>query len=157
MVSVEELRTLSKSYEDIDQVQEWFSSRLLEMLVTEQRFREASGQLDMMLEDARSLEAEKTENLRNLRRRLSVTLNVNPLRIGVILPISSNHPRISQLVQQTLEGLRLGLYPKPASENTENTVKTRGGLPELELVLRDSKLNPQTTRKVFRELVEEER
>ena len=158
MESVEELRTLSKSYEDMDQVQEWFSSRLLEMLVTEQRFREASGQLDMMLEDARSLnEAEKTENLRNLRRRLSVTLNVNPLRIGVILPISSNHPRISQLVQQTLEGLRLGLYPKPASEKTENTVKTRGVLPELELVLRDSKLNPQTTRKVFRELVEEER
>ena len=71
MESVEELRALSKSYEDMDQFQEWFSSRLLEMLVKEQRFREASGQLDMMLEDARSLnEAEKTENLKNLRRRL---------------------------------------------------------------------------------------
>ena len=158
MESVEGLRNLFQTYADLELVQEWFPSRLLEMLVAEQRFREASGQLDLMLEDARSLnEAEKTENLKNLRRRLSVTLNVNPLRIGVILPLSSNHPRISQLVQQTLEGLRLGLYPRPVLEEEGKLSKNNHPLQDIELVLRDSKLNPQTTRRVFRELVEEER
>ncbi len=159
---VNALQMLREEFYGLTLVHVHFPRRELKLLVAEQRFREARVLLEALLERAHAVnDEEEIEELKNLRRRISVTLNVNPYRIGVILPLGSTHPKVSKLVQQTLEGLRLALASIPVvtdnqSLDSEKTKKD-ASKPEFELVLRDSMLNPEETRKALRELVEEER
>jgi branched-chain amino acid transport system substrate-binding protein len=103
-----------------------------------------------------------------------------PYRIGVILPLSTTNRRVVQLVRETIDGLRLALI----AEQEGRLPRVRMAQPELldfeelersgalatltevtpadnasfpwQLVFRDSKLNPDHTRKMIQELVEQE-
>ena len=159
--NVEDLRRLGIVFSEVQTVKELFRKRELDLLVSEHHFREASALLEQMLEGAQNrMESERIEKLRSLRRRFSISLNVNPKRIGVILPLSSTHPRISRLVQQSIAGLRLALLPTPVPSDNQTLVKEQAvkssGPHEIELILRDSRLSEETTRSAFRELVEKE-
>lgn len=56
-------------------------------------------------------------NLTQLQQFLRQRLQVNPYRVGVLLPLTSSIPTAARLTQQTIEGLRLALQNAPALEH----------------------------------------
>jgi len=173
--SLEELRILLENYPGSDWLHEQIFEIEFKLLSKQRRYSEALGLLDQRLNLAREIGNEKQyKRLEKLQRGFITALNVSPGRIGVILPMSSSNVKIVRLVQETLNGLRLALYANKINalnDNPENstshekTVTENSSENELsgqfadswELVIRDSHLDPQKTRKAIRELVEIER
>ncbi len=173
--SLEELRILLENYPGSDWLHEQIFEIEFKLLSKQRRYSEALGLLDQRLNLAREIGNEKQyKRLEKLQRGFITALNVSPGRIGVILPMSSSNVKIVRLVQETLNGLRLALYANKINalnDNPENstshekTVTENSSENELsgqfadswELLIRDSHLDPQKTRKAIRELVEIER
>ena len=176
--SLEELRILLENYPGSDWLHEQIFEIEFKLLSKQRRYSEALGLLDQRLNLAREIGNEKQyKRLEKLQRGFITALNVSPGRIGVILPMSSSNVKIVRLVQETLNGLRLALYAnkinalndnpenstsheKTVTENSDNSSEnelSRQFADSWELVIRDSHLDPQKTRKAIRELVEIER
>ena len=176
--SLEELRILLENYPGSDWLHEQIFEIEFKLLSKQRRYSEALGLLDQRLNLAREIGNEKQyKRLEKLQRGFITALNVSPVRIGVILPMSSSNVKIVRLVQETLNGLRLALYAnkintlndnpenstsheKTVTENSDNSSENElsGQFADSwELVIRDSHLDPQKTRKAIRELVEIER
>ena len=176
--SLEELRILLENYPGSDWLHEQIFEIEFKLLSKQRRYSEALGLLDQRLNLAREIGNEKQyKRLEKLQRGFITALNVSPGRIGVILPMSSSNVKIVRLVQETLNGLRLALYAnkinalndnlenstsheKTVTENSDNSSENElsGQFADSwELVIRDSHLDPQKTRKAIRELVEIER
>ena len=176
--SLEELRILLENYPGSDWLHEQIFEIEFKLLSKQRRYSEALGLLDQRLNLAREIGNEKQyKRLEKLQRGFITALNVSPGRIGVILPMSSSNVKIVRLVQETLNGLRLALYAnkinalndnpenstsheKTFTENSDNSSENElsGQFADSwELVIRDSHLDPQKTRKAIRELVEIER
>ena len=176
--SLEELRILLENYPGSDWLHEQIFEIEFKLLSKQRRYSEALGLLDQRLNLAREIDNEKQyKRLEKLQRGFITALNVSPGRIGVILPMSSSNVKIVRLVQETLNGLRLALYAnkinalndnpenstsheKTVTENSDNSSENElsGQFADSwELVIRDSHLDPQKTRKAIRELVEIER
>ncbi len=176
--SLEELRILLENYPGSDWLHEQIFEIEFKFLSKQRRYSEALGLLDQRLNLAREIGNEKQyKRLEKLQRGFITALNVSPRRIGVILPMSSSNVKIVRLVQETLNGLRLALYAnkinalndnpenstsheKTVTENSDNSSENElsGQFADSwELVIRDSHLDPQKTRKAIRELVEIER
>ena len=154
----------------------------LELLAKLKRYRDALGILEQRMSAARVIgDQEELEVLKQIQIRYTNALNVNPRRIGVILPLSSSSVKVSRLAQQTMNGLWLALHANEipavpenmgddeASQENEITGKSedkdnaqaesdsRKFEDSWELVVRDSQLNPEITKSLVRELVETER
>lgn len=176
--SLEELRILLENYPGSDWLHEQIFEIEFKLLSKQRRYSEALGLLDQRLNLAREIGNEKQyKRLEKLQRGFITALNVSPGRIGVILPMSSSNVKIVRLVQETLNGLRLALYAnkinalndnlenltsheKTVTENSDNSSENElsGQFADSwELVIRDSHLDPQKTRKAISELVEIER
>ncbi len=176
--SLKELRILLENYPGSDWLHEQIFEIEFKLLSKQRRYSEALGLLDQRLNLAREIGNEKQyKRLEKLQRGFITALNVSPGRIGVILPMSSSNVKIVRLVQETLNGLRLALYAnkinalndnpenstsheKTVTENSDNSSENElsGQFTDSwELVIRDSHLDPQKTRKAIRELVEIER
>ena len=176
--SLEELRILLENYPGSDWLHEQIFEIEFKLLSKQRRYSEALGLLDQRLNLAREIGNEKQyKRLEKLQRGFITALNVSPGRIGVILPMSSSNVKIVRLVQETLNGLRLALYAnkinalnsnpenstsheKTVTENSDNSSENElsGQFSDSwELVIRDSHLDHQKTRKAIRELVEIER
>ncbi len=176
--SPEELRILLVNYPDLDWLNEQIFEKEFELFSKQRRYSEALLLLDQRLDLARRIGNEKQyKRLEKIQRSFLYALNVNPERIGVILPMSSSNVKIVRLVQETLNGLRLALYSNKInalndshgnSTSLEKTVKEYSGkvsendfsrqfVDSWELVIRDSHLDPQKTKNAIRELVEIER
>ena len=183
VTSPEELKTIYEKHNSINWVEEKLPEKQMELLANRQRHREAVELLDQRLAAAQETgNAEKAEQLQQMRLRFSTVLNVNPRRIGVILPLSSNNSKISRLAQETLNGLWLKLAshkPDEVPDNQSMLTPEGGEIDQMnpsevssekkseelvshqlddswELVIRDSFLNPEKTRQAVRDLVENE-
>ena len=180
--STEKLRILSENNKDIKWLQEKIFNMELELLEKLKRYRDALGLLEQRITAAKVIgDQEELELLKQIQIIYINALNVNPRRIGVILPLSSSSLKISGLAQQTLNGLRLALraseFPAaPQNLGDNDTSKemeiigksrdTKNSPVESvsekfndswELLVRDSQLNTEITKNVVRELVESER
>jgi len=176
--SQEELRILLVNYPDSDWLQEQIFEIEFELFSKKRRYSDALLLLDQRLNLAREIGNDKQyKRLEKIQRSFVSALNVNPKRIGVILPMSSSNVKIVRLVQETLNGLRLALHAnkintlndnpdnstsleKTAMENSgkvSENVRSRQFEGSWELVIRDSHLDPQKTKNAIRELVEIER
>jgi len=176
--SMEQLRILLVNYPDLTWLQEKIFDIGFEIFSKQRRYIEALVLLDQRLNLAREIGNEKQyKRLEKIQRSFVFALNVSPVRIGVILPMSSSNVKIVRLVQETLNGLRLALYAnkintfnnnsdnktspdKLVTENSgkefENGLSVQYPVP-WELVIRDSHLDTQKTKNAIRELVEIER
>ena len=180
--SPEILRILSKDNKNVKWLQKKIFIMELELLAKLKRYRDALGILEQRMSAARVIgDQEEIEVLKQIQIRYTNALNVNPRRIGVILPLSSSSVKVSRLAQQTVNGLWLALHANEISPVPENMVDDEAsqeneitGKSEdkdnaqaesdsskfedsWELVVRDSQLNPEITKSLVRELVETER
>ena len=180
--SPEILRILSENNKNVKWLQKIFFIMELELLAKLKRYRDALGILEQRMSAARVIgDQEELEVLKQIQIRYTNALNVNPRRIGVILPLSSSSVKVSRLAQQTMNGLWLALHANEipavpenmgddeASQENEITGKSedkdnaqaesdsRKFEDSWELVVRDSQLNPEITKSLVRELVETER
>jgi len=180
--SPEILRILSENNKNVKWLQKKIFIMELELLAKLKRYRDALGILEQRMSAARVIgDQEELEVLKQIQIRYSNALNVNPRRIGVILPLSSSSVKVSRLAQQTMNGLWLALHANEipavpenmgddeASQENEITGKSedkdnaqaesdsRKFEDSWELVVRDSQLNPEITKSLVRELVETER
>mgnify|MGYP001273677478 CR=1 FL=1 len=164
------MRILLENYPGSDWLHEQIFEIEFKLLSKQRRYSEALGLLDQRLNLAREIGNEKQyKRLEKLQRGFITALNVSPGRIGVILPMSSSNVKIVRLVQETLNGLRLALYAnkinalndnpenstsheKTVTENSDNSSENElsGQFADSwELVIRDSHLDPQKTRKAI--------
>ena len=180
--SPEILRILSENNKNVKWLQKKIFIMELELLAKLKRYRDALGILEQRMSAARVIgDQEELEVLKQIQIRYSNALNVNPRRIGVILPLSSSSVKVSRLAQQTVNGLWLALHANEipavpenmgddeASQENEITGKSedkdnaqaesdsRKFEDSWELVVRDSQLNPEITKSLVHELVETER
>jgi len=180
--SPEILRILSENNKNVKWLQKKIFIMELELLAELKRYRDALGILEQRMSAARVIgDQEELEVLKQIQIRYSNALNVNPRRIGVILPLSSSSVKVSRLAQQTMNGLWLALHANEitavpenmgddeASQENEITGKSedkdnaqaesdsRKFEDSWELVVRDSQLNPEITKSLVRGLVETER
>ncbi len=180
--SPEILRILSENNKNVKWLQKKIFIMELELLAKLKRYRDALGILEQRMSAARVKgDQEELEVLKQIQIRYTNALNVNPRRIGVILPLSSSSVKVSRLAQQTMNGLWLALHANEipavpenmvddeASQENEITGKSedkdnaQAGSDSKkfedswELVVRDSQLNPEITKSLVRELVETER
>ena len=180
--SPEILRILSENNKNVKWLQKKIFIMELELLAKLKRYRDALGILEQRMSAARVIgDQEELEVLKQIQIRYTNALNVNPRRIGVILPLSSSSVKVSRLAQQTMNGLWLALHANeiPAvpenmgddeasqeneitgkSENKDNAQAesdSRKFEDSWELVVRDSQLNQEITKSLVRELVETER
>ena len=180
--SPEILRILSENNKNVKWLQKKIFIMELELLAKLKRYRDALGILEQRMSAARVIgDQEELEVLKQIQIRYTNALNVNPRRIGVILPLSSSSVKVSRLAQQTMNGLWLALHANEipavpenmgddeASQENEITGKSedkdnaqaesdsRKFEDSWELVVRDSQLNPEITKSLVRELVETER
>ena len=180
--SPEILRILSENNKNVKWLQKKIFIMELELLAKLKRYRDALGILEQRMSAARLIgDQEELEVLKQIQIRYTNALNVNPRRIGVILPLSSSSVKVSRLAQQTMNGLWLALHANEipavpenmsddeASQENEITGKSedkdnaqaesdsRKFEDSWELVVRDSQLNPEITKSLVRELVETER
>jgi len=180
--SPEILRILSENNKNVKWLQKKIFIMELELLAKLKRYRDALGILEQRISAARVIgDQEELEVLKQIQIRYTNALNVNPRRIGVILPLSSSSVKVSRLAQQTMNGLWLALHANEipavpenmgddeASQENEITGKSedkdnaqaesdsRKFEDSWELVVRDSQLNPEITKSLVRELVETER
>ena len=179
---VEELHNISINFPNLTWLQEQIPSLKLKLLVKQKRYREVLELVDQRLDLARvSADLEQIELLEQMQSNFTTALNLNPRRIGVILPLSSSSAKVAGLAQETLNGLWLALRANEKTalnENiSDNTTSPKNEIsgdllltdnlitnPQLkktagpwELVVRDSHLNPAKTKSAVRELVEKER
>ena len=179
---IEELKKISVNFPNLTWLQEQIPSLKIELLVKQKRYREALELVDQRLDLARvSADLEQIELLEQMQSNFTTALNLNPYRIGVILPLSSSSAKVSGLAQEALNGLWLALRANEKtvlndniSDNTTSPkIEISGDLlltenvitnPQLkktagpwELVVRDSHLSPEKTKSAVRELVEKER
>ena len=180
--SPEILRILSENNKNVKWLQKKIFIMELELLAKLKRYRDALGILEQRMSAARVKgDQEELEVLKQIQIRYTNALNVNPRRIGVILPLSSSSVKVSRLAQQTMNGLWLALHANgiPAvpenmgddeasqeneiigkSEDKDNAQAgsdSRKFEDSWELVVRDSQLNQEITKSLVRELVETER
>ena len=180
--SPEILRILSENNKNVKWLQKKIFIMELELLAKLKRYRDALGILEQRMSAASVIgDQEELEVLKQIQIRYTNALNVNPRRIGVILPLSSSSVKVSRLAQQTMNGLWLALHANEipavpenmgddeASQENEITGKSedkdnaqagsdsRKFEDSWELVVRDSQLNPEITKSLVRELVETER
>ena len=180
--SPEILRILSENNKNVKWLQKKIFIMELELLAKLKRYRDALGILEQRMSAARVIgDQEELEVLKQIQIRYTNALNVNPRRIGVILPLSSSSVKVSRLAQQTMNGLWLALHAneipavpenmgdEEASQENEITGKSedkdnaqaesdsRKFEDSWELVVRDSQLNQEITKRLVRELVETER
>ena len=180
--SPEILRILSENNKNVKWLQKKIFIMELELLAKLKRYRDALGILEQRMSAARVIgDQEELEVLKQIQIRYTNALNVNPRRIGVILPLSSSSVKVSRLAQQTMNGLWLALHANEipavpenmsdheASQENEITGKSEDKdnaqaesdsskfEDSWELVVRDSQLNPEITKSLVRELVETER
>ena len=180
--SPEILRILSGNNKNVKWLQKKIFIMELELLAKLKRYRDALGILEQRMSAARVIgDQEELEVLKQIQIRYTNALNVNPRRIGVILPLSSSSVKVSRLAQQTMNGLWLALHANEipavpenmgddeASQENEITGKSedkdnaqaesdsRKFEDSWELVVRDSQLNPEITKSLVHELVETER
>jgi len=180
--SPEILRILSENNKNVKWLQKKIFIMELELLAKLKRYRDALGILEQRMSAARVIgDQEELEVLKQIQIRYTNALNVNPRRIGVILPLSSSSVKVSRLAQQTMNGLWLALHANgipavpenmgddEASQENEITGKSedkdnaqaesdsRKFEDSWELVVRDSQLNPEITKSLVRGLVETER
>jgi branched-chain amino acid transport system substrate-binding protein len=178
---VEKIHNLSVNFPNLTWLQEKIPLLKLELLVKQKHYREALELLDQQLELAHETsDLGQIELLEQTQSSLTTALNLNPRRIGVILPLSSSSAKVAGLAQETLNGLWLALR---AYENTvvndnisnnttsQTIIISRNLLlkdnvtivpqplkieDSWELVVRDSHLDPEKTKNAIRELVETE-
>ena len=180
--SPEILRILSENNKKVKWLQKKIFIMELELLAKLKRYRDVLGILEQRMSAARVIgDQEELEILKQIQIRFTNALNVNPRRIGVILPLSSSSVKVSRLAQQTMNGLWLAFHAndipavpeiiddEEASQENEITGKSedkdnaltgpdsRKFKDSWELVVRDSQLNPEITKSLVRELVETER
>ncbi|MGK5090594.1 ABC transporter substrate-binding protein [Deltaproteobacteria bacterium TL4] len=177
----EELQWLKQSYSHLPFIEAELPYLRVSLLLEQNKISEAAQLIETLLPLTESSEHfEKRELLLTLKKRVQIIQNVNPFKIGVILPISANNKNIAQLSKEALEGIRLSIYkltqqqtmlrqatdaslprsainPQPSElqhspEPRESGVK----IPSFELIVRDSMLSPEKTQEAVRELIEEE-
>ena len=168
--SLDELQILSENHPNLVWLQKQISSVEIEILLKEKRFREALGIVEKELTFYREEgDEEKVKFLNEMQINLTKALNINPRRIGVILPLSSSSTKVSRLAQETLNGLWLALHADKislqksesniiydVSENENVKTKQQKFSDSWELVIRDSHLSQEITKNVIRDLVEKE-
>jgi branched-chain amino acid transport system substrate-binding protein len=179
--SLTQLEVISELHGTVSVVRAWVPELYVELLRKQDQHARALELLSQFLASAREHEdAEQVRRLEGLQIRMQSATRTRPYRIGVILPLSTTNRRVVQLVRETIDGLRLALI----AEQEGRLPRVRMAQPELldfeelersgalatltevtpadnaslpwQLVFRDSKLNPDHTRKMIQELVEQE-
>ncbi len=179
--SLTQLEVISELHGTVSVVRAWVPELYVELLRKQGQHSRALELLSQFLASAREHEdAEQVRRLEGLQIRMQSATRTRPYRIGVILPLSTTNRRVVQLVRETIDGLRLALI----AEQEGRLPRARMAQPELldfeelersgalatltevtpadnaslpwQLVFRDSKLNPDHTRKMIQELVEQE-
>jgi len=146
---VEQLNNLSLNFPNLTWLQDRIPPLKIEILVKQKRYHEALKIVNHQLKIARGTNhTVKIELLNKMQSNLSKAINLNPRRIGVILPLSSTNTKVASLAHEALNGLRMALRA------SEITIKKP--LDTWELVIRDSHLNQEKTKSAIRELVEKE-
>jgi len=119
--SPEILRILSGNNKNVKWLQKKIFIMELELLAKLKRNRDAMGILEQRMSAARVIgDQEELEVLKQIQIRYTNALNVNPRRIGVILPLSSSSVKVSRLAQQTVNGLWLALHANEIPAVPEN-------------------------------------
>ena len=179
--SLTQLEVISELHGTVSVVRAWVPELYVELLRKQDQHARALELLSQFLASAREHEdTEQVRRLEGLQIRMQSATRTRPYRIGVILPLSTTNRRVVQLVRETIDGLRLALI----AEQEGRLPRVRMAQPELldfeelersgalatltevtpadnaslpwQLVFRDSKLNPDHTRKMIQELVEQE-
>ena len=179
--SLTQLEVISELHGTVSVVRAWVPELYVELLRKQGQHARALELLSQFLASAREHEdAEQVRRLEGLQIRMQSATRTRPYRIGVILPLSTTNRRVVQLVRETIDGLRLALI----AEQEGRLPRVRMAQPELldfeelersgalatltevtpadnpslpwQLVFRDSKLNPDHSRKMIQELVEQE-
>ena len=179
--SLTQLEVISELHGTVSVVRAWVPELYVELLRKQGQHARALELLSQFLASAREHEdTEQVRRLEGLQIRMQSATRTRPYRIGVILPLSTTNRRVVQLVRETIDGLRLALI----AEQEGRLPRVRMAQPELldfeelersgalatltevtpadnaslpwQLVFRDSKLNPDHTRKMIQELVEQE-
>ena len=176
--SPEQLRILLLNYPDSKWLREQIFDIEFDLFSKQRRYIEGLVILDQRLNLAREIGDERQyKRLKKIQESFVLALNINPRRIGVILPMSSSNVKIVRLVQETLNGLRLALYSNKINtfndsfQNstshektvTENSAKGSDNrlseqlVDSWELIIRDSHLDSEKTKNAIRELVQIEK
>ena len=178
---VEQLNNLSLNFPNLTWLQDRIPPLKIEILVKQKRYHEALKIVNHQLKIARGTsDTVKIELLNKMQSNLSKAINLNPRRIGVILPLSSTNTKVASLAHEALNGLRMALRASETTivnnnfnENTTSKIiqtksnsqlinnvttdsKPKKPLDTWELVIRDSHLNQEKTKNAIRELVEKE-
>ncbi|MBF0240249.1 MAG: penicillin-binding protein activator [SAR324 cluster bacterium] len=128
-----------------------------ELLMNQKRYVQAQDYLTRKLSSEEAgLASNHQLKLTNLQNRLWVKTRVVPTKIGVILPLSAKPAQIAQLAKDAMEGVRLSLidFQNRRANNQDNS--NRSPRSTIELIFRDSYLNPQQTEDITRSLIEDE-
>ena len=179
--SLTQLEVISELHGTVSVVRTWVPELYVELLWEQGQHARALELLSQFLASAHEYkDAEQVHRLEGLQIRMQSATRTRPYRIGVVLPLSTTNRRVVQLVRETIDGLRLALI----AEQEGRLPRVRTAQPELldfeelersgalaaltedasmdnaslpwQLVFRDSKLNPDHTRKMIQELVEQE-
>ena len=109
--SPEIFRILSENNKNVKWLQKKIFIMELELLAKLKRYRDALEILEKRMSAARVIgDQEEIEVLKQIQISYTNALNVNPRRIGVILPLSSSSVKVSRLAQQSMNGLWLALH-----------------------------------------------
>ncbi len=163
---LEFLKNVENEFSHFDFIKAELPYLRLKLLLDQAQYQPALEVVETLLSDtALQNIPDRLEYLSDLQKRLRVLLQVNPRRIGVILPLSSDRSQAVRLTQEILEGLRLGLLAFKETEKAEGAEETNSldshsqelaKLGPIELIFRDSELDPNASINAVRELVEEE-
>lgn len=140
------LERLLAQFPDVAFVQERAQRQQLITLMAERRYEEVQPLLATLLTNARSQnDALALQELQALQRRLDRQLNIEPYRIGVLLPMTSRIPTVARLSQQTIEGLRVAIrVAPPLPEQLTDASPLRTASPTVAHTLSDNRSLPLT-------------
>lgn len=162
----EVLSRLQNNYRQPEWVPYDLAYRRLQIILGRSDLNQAKQMVGPLMDQAwKRQDAERMDALVQMLRRIKIAAEVKPLRVGVLLPLTSGHLVVARLTQQVTEGLQLALklepnttavFELPEEMRGQAPRKVVGEVPQVELVFRDTELNAAKTTAAVRELVEEQ-
>ncbi|MBI3993207.1 MAG: penicillin-binding protein activator [Candidatus Lambdaproteobacteria bacterium] len=155
---------------------DWLTAQLpflrIRVLINVGRHGDALLAIQRLQRSGEAVSSAAQKALRTAREEIEDTVTTVPQRIGVLLPLGSSSAALRVLAGEVLDGLRLALSRRPPTpqegegrlerlimaDRPQAAVPPSGGDPArgYELVIRDTRNDPELVRRGVRELVQDQ-
>ena len=154
----------------------WLAAQLpflrIRVLINQGRYGDALLAIQSLQRSGEAVSSAAQKALRTAREEIADTVSTEPHRIGVLLPLGSSNGALRVLAGEVLDGLRLALFQSSATPQESDVRLERlimADRPEAtaplpgnpatrgyELVIRDTRNDPELARRGVHELVQDE-